>query len=74
MFAAENESENGSEGENDNDNDDANDNNEDDNDVPSSPPTGDNSRLGLQFVLMLVSFGGIVSMFVIGKKKQDYRS
>lgn len=67
MLAAENESENGSEGENDNDND-------DDNDVPSSPPTGDNSRLGLQFVLMLVSFGGIVSMFVIGKKKQDYRS
>lgn len=67
MLAAENESENGSEGENDNDNDDAN-------DVPSSPPTGDNSRLGLQFVLMLVSFGGIVSMFVIGKKKQDYRS
>ena len=69
VLAAENESENGSEGENDNDND-----NEDDNDVPSSPPTGDNSRLGLRFVLMLVSFGGIVSMFVIGKKKQDYRS
>ena len=61
VLAAENESENGSEGENDNDND-----------VPSSPPTGDNSRLGLLFVLMFISLGGLVSMFAAGKKKRDY--
>lgn len=67
VLAAENESENGSEGENDNDNDDAN-------DVPSSPPTGDNSRLRLRFVLMFISLGGLVLMFAAGKKKQDYRS
>ncbi|MCR5375819.1 MAG: hypothetical protein K6E71_03620 [Lachnospiraceae bacterium] len=72
VLAAENESENGSEGENDNNIDDANDNNEDDNDVPSSPPTGDNSRLGLRFVLMFISLGGLVLMFAAGKKKRDY--